>query len=145
MPKDNPDTTMGEEFPETVIIADVFRFAGAEDVDVAVTVYPVIGLPQSLIGGTNETLTVVGPVGVATIEVHGPGAERHETPGQFSKEAFFQRTLSSSRLKNAFRLMSNGCFSLFVFSPMGISTFGLVCPMPNKGSSKKGKTLGIIL
>jgi hypothetical protein len=38
MPKDNPDTTMGEEFPETVIIADVFRFAGAEDVDVAVTV-----------------------------------------------------------------------------------------------------------
>ena len=29
---------MGEDVPETVIIADDFRFAGAEGVDVAVTI-----------------------------------------------------------------------------------------------------------
>ena len=39
MPKNNPVTTMGEDVPETVIIAAVvFRFAGADGVDVAVTV-----------------------------------------------------------------------------------------------------------
>jgi hypothetical protein len=55
------------------------------------------------VGGTNETLADDGPVGVATMELHGPGAENvtHGTPGQFSNAAFFQRTLSSSRLKVA--------------------------------------------
>jgi hypothetical protein len=99
------------------------------------------------VGETNETLTVVGPVGVATMELHDPGAENvgQGTPGQFSNAAFFQRTLSSSRLYMAFRFISNARFSLFVFPPMGISTFELVCPIPNKGSSKKGKILIIIL
>jgi hypothetical protein len=36
---------------------------------------------------------------MATMELHGPGAERQGTPGQFSNAAFFQRTLSSSILK----------------------------------------------
>ena len=51
-------------------------------------------------GGTNDTLAEDGPVGVAVMELHGPGTENigHGTPGQFSKAAFFQRTLISSRL-----------------------------------------------
>ena len=59
-----------------------------------------MGLPPSLVGGTNETLADDGPVGVATMELHGPGAENvgHGTPGQFSNAAFFQRTFISSRL-----------------------------------------------
>jgi hypothetical protein len=65
------------------------------------------------VGGTNETLADVGPVGIATMELHGPGAERvlHGTPGQFSNAAFFQRTLISSRLKEAFLLVSRFSFS----------------------------------
>jgi hypothetical protein len=99
------------------------------------------------VGGTNETLADVGPVGVATMELHGPGTEREGqgTPGQFSKAAFFQRTLSSSRLYNALRFISNACFSLVVFFPMGISTFDLVCAKPNKGSIKKGKIFSFML
>jgi hypothetical protein len=69
----------------------------------------------------------------------------HGTPVQFSKAAFFQRTLISSKLYCAFLLISNGCFSLVVFPPIGISTFEFVCAKPNKGSIKKGKILSIIL
>jgi hypothetical protein len=99
------------------------------------------------VGGTNETLADVGPVGMATMELHGPGAERvlHGTPGQFSKDAFFQRTLISSRLNEAFRLISLGEISLDNNSPIGFSTFEFVCPIPNKGSIKKGKILSLIL
>jgi hypothetical protein len=99
------------------------------------------------VGGTNETLADVGPVGVATMELHGPGTEREGqgTPGQFSKAAFFQRTLSSSRLYNALRFISNACFSLVVFFPMGISTFEFVCAKPNKGSIKRYKILSFML
>ena len=38
MPNVNPVTTMGEDVPVTVITEDDFRFAGAEGVDVAVTI-----------------------------------------------------------------------------------------------------------
>ena len=38
MPKDNPVTTMDKDVPETVITEEDFRFAGAEEVGVAVTV-----------------------------------------------------------------------------------------------------------
>jgi len=52
------------------------------------------------VGGTNETLADDGPDGVATMELHDPGAENvgQGTPGQFSNAAFFQRTFISSRL-----------------------------------------------
>ena len=38
MPNVNPVTSMGEDVPETVITEEDFRFAGADGVDVAVTV-----------------------------------------------------------------------------------------------------------
>ena len=81
------------------------------------------------------------------MELHGPGAENvtHGTPEQFSKAAFFQRTLISSKLKVAFRFISNGFFSLVVVLSLGISTFEFVCAKPSKGSIKKGKILNIIL
>jgi hypothetical protein len=57
------------------------------------------------VGGTNDTLAEDGPVGVAVMELHGPGTENigHGTPGQFSKAAFFQRTFISSTLNEALR------------------------------------------
>ena len=56
-------------------------------------------------GGTNDTLAEDGLVGVATIELHGPGTENvgHGTPGQFSRAAFFQRTFNSSKLNIVLR------------------------------------------
>jgi hypothetical protein len=146
-PEVSPGISIGDDFPSTVIVADDLRFAGAEDVDVAVAIYPVIVLPPSLDGATNVTLTEVGPVGVATIEVTGPGTENDAqgTPGQFSNAAFFQRTLISSRLNEAFRFISNGCFSLVVVSPFCISPFALVCAKPSKGSIKRSKNLKFIL
>ena len=58
-------------------------------------------------GGINDILAEYGPVGVATIELHGPGSEKkgQGPPGQFSKAAFFQRTLISSRLYRTLRLI----------------------------------------
>jgi hypothetical protein len=84
---------------------------------------------------------------VAVIDVTGPGTENvgQGTPGQFSRAAFFQRTFNSSRLNKAFLFISKGSFSLDVFPPNGIPPFALVCPIPNKGSSKRGKNLIIIL
>ena len=73
------------------------------------------------------------------------GATTHGTPEQFSKAAFFQRTLISSRLYNAFLLISNGCFSLTVLPLIGISNCEFVCAIPIKGSSKRGKNLIVIL
>jgi hypothetical protein len=73
------------------------------------------------------------------------GATIHGTPVQFSKAAFFQRTLISSRLNEAFRFISLGEISLDNNSPIGFSTFEFVCPIPNKGSIKKGKILSLIL
>jgi hypothetical protein len=60
------------------------------------------------VGGTNETLAEDGLVGVATIELHGPGTENvgQGTPGQFSKAAFFHLTFISSRLKGDFLFIS---------------------------------------
>jgi hypothetical protein len=57
------------------------------------------------VGGTNVTLAEDGLVGVATIELHGPGTENvgHGTPGQFSRATFFQRTFNSSKLNIVFR------------------------------------------
>jgi len=57
------------------------------------------------VGKPNETLAEEGPVGMATIDVHGPGGPREGqgTPGQFSKAAFFQRTFNSSRLNEEIR------------------------------------------
>ena len=51
-------------------------------------------------GGTNETLAEDGPVGVAKMVLHGPGTEDvgHVTSGQFTRAAFLQRTLISSKL-----------------------------------------------
>jgi hypothetical protein len=99
------------------------------------------------VGGTNETLADVGPVGVATMELHDPGTEREGqgTPGQFFKAAFFQRTLSSSRLYNAFLLISKGCSLLFVFPPIRISPLELACEIPKMGSIKNGKNPTFIL
>jgi hypothetical protein len=53
------------------------------------------------VGKPNETLAEEGPVGVATIALHGPGGKREGqgTPGQFSNAAFFHRTFNSSKLK----------------------------------------------
>ena len=73
------------------------------------------------------------------------GATIQGTPVQFSKAAFFQRTLISSRLNEAFRLISKGCFSLFVFPPNGTSPLELDCAIPNIGSNRKGKNLNFIL
>jgi hypothetical protein len=59
------------------------------------------------VGKTNDILAEYGPVGVATIELQEPGAEikGQGPPGQFSKAAFFQRTLISSRLYKTLRLI----------------------------------------
>jgi hypothetical protein len=83
------------------------------------------------------TVTSVGAPGTVIAE---QGA-----PAQFSKAAFFQRTLISSRFYCAFRFISNACFSLFVFPTFGISTFEFVCAIPNKGSIKSSKIFSIIL
>jgi hypothetical protein len=126
---------------------DDLRFAGAEDVDVADALYPVIGLPPSLDGGAKLTLTEVGPVGVATIDVTGPGAEidTQGSPVQFSKAAFFQRTLISSRLNEAFRFISLGEISLDNNSLVGFCPFKFTCTKQITGSSSNDKILNIIL
>ena len=97
-------------------------------------------------GGTNDTLAEDGLVGVATIELHGPGTENvgHGTPGQFSKAAFFQRTFISSKLYKAFLFSSTGPFSFdWVF--FGIATFELDWAKLKSGSKDINKILSVIL
>jgi hypothetical protein len=106
----------------------------------------VIGLPPSLIGVPKETLAEFGPVGVATIDGTGPGTEidTHGPAVQFSKAAFFQRTLISSRLNEAFRFMSLGDISLDNNSPIGFSPFEFICAKQITGSNSNAKILNII-
>ena len=84
---------------------------------------------------------------MAKINVTGPGTEidAQGTLGQFSKAAFFQRTLISSRLNEAFRYISLGDISLDNNSPVGFSPLELPCAIPNIGSIRKGKNLTFIL
>jgi hypothetical protein len=98
------------------------------------------------VGGTNETLAEDGPVGVAKMAVHGPGTEEvgQTTMGQFSRAAFFQRTLISSKLKIVFRFGSNGPFSL-VCLLFCIVTFELDCAKLKSGSKENSKILIVIL
>jgi len=99
-----------------------------------------------LVGGTNETLAEDGPVGVAKIVMHGPGTVDvgQTTQGQFSRAAFFQRTLISSKLKIVFRFGSNGPFSL-VCLLVDIVTFELDWAKLKSGSKESSKILTIIL
>jgi hypothetical protein len=72
------------------------------------------------------------------------GVTIHGTPGQFSNAAFFQRTLISSRLKEAFRLVSKFSFSINLLFT-GISSLGVICEKHTKGSIIKNKILIIAL
>ena len=83
---------------------------------------------------------------MAKINVTGPGTEidAQGTLGQFSKAAFFQRTLISSRLNEAFRYISLGDISLDNNSPVGFSTFEFTCAKQITGSNKNAKILNII-
>jgi hypothetical protein len=82
---------------------------------------------------------------VAAIEVTGPGAEidAQGAPVQFSKAAFFQRTLISSRLNEAFRFISLGEISLVNNSPVGFPPFEFTCAKQIKGSNSNAKILNI--
>jgi hypothetical protein len=84
---------------------------------------------------------------VATTEVTGPGAEIDaQGPAvQFSKAAFFQRTLISSRLNEAFRFISLGEISLDNNSPVSFSPFVFICAKQITGSNNNVKILKTIL
>jgi hypothetical protein len=74
----------------------------------------------------------------------GGGVTTQGTPVQFSKAAFFQRTLISSRLNEAFRFMSLGDISLDNNSPVGFSPFEFTCATQITGSNRNAKILNII-
>ena len=105
-----------------------------------------MGLPPSLVGTTNETVAEDGLVGVATIELHGPGTENvgHVTPGQFSRAAFFQRTFISYILHKPFLFSYIDSLS-FVWLFIEIVTFELGCAKLKSGSKDKSKILKFIL
>jgi hypothetical protein len=71
------------------------------------------------------------------------GVVTHGTPAQFSNAAFFQRTLISSTLNEAFRFMSLGAISLDNNSPVGFSPFEFTCPKQITGSNSNAKILNI--
>jgi hypothetical protein len=105
----------------------------------------VITLPPLLAGAVNATLAEAFPA-VATTLVGAPGivVVTNGTPGQFSKAAFFQRTLISSKLKEAFRFISLGDISLDNNSPVGFSPFEFTCAKQITGSNSNAKILNII-
>jgi hypothetical protein len=74
----------------------------------------------------------------------GGGSTTQGTPVQFSKAAFFQRTLISSRLNEAFRLISLGDISLDNNSLVGFFPFEFTCAKQITGSNKNAKILNII-
>jgi hypothetical protein len=81
------------------------------------------------------------------MDVTGPGVENdtHGTPVQFSNAAFFQRTLISSRLNEAFRFNSLGDISFDNNSPVGLSPFKLPCPRQIIGNDSNARILNIVL
>jgi hypothetical protein len=72
------------------------------------------------------------------------GAVTQGAPVQFSKAAFFQRTLISSRLNEAFRFISLGEISLVNNSPIGFSPLEFTCAKQITGSNSNAKILNII-
>jgi hypothetical protein len=68
----------------------------------------------------------------------------HGTPVQFSKAAFFQRTLISSKLYKAFLFISIGTLS-FDWLDVGIVTFELDWAKLKSGNKDNSKILRIIL
>ena len=73
------------------------------------------------------------------------GATTHGTPGQFSKAAFFQRTLISSRLYCALRFVAKFSLSMDRLLLLKISSLGLTCATHKIGSIINSKILIVIL
>ena len=64
--------------------------------------------------------------------------------GPVGSAAFFQRTLISSRLNEAFRFMSLGDISLDNNSPVGFSPVEFTCAIQRTGSNSNAKILNSI-
>ena len=110
---------------------------GGKLVAVPIPEAPVVAIVIGVITASQSRVIEESAATVQVVIVHG-------TPVQFSKAAFFQRTLISSKLNKAFLFISIGTLS-FDWLDVGIGICELDWAKLKSGSKDNSKILSVIL